>query len=70
MSGMSEFDHLELDGRLLRLLVTIVEERSITRAAWRLGVTQSAVSHLLDKLRTLLGDPLVVKRQEVISGLL
>jgi DNA-binding transcriptional LysR family regulator len=52
---------LDLNGRLLQLLVVVVEEGSITRAAERLGVTQSAVSHLLDKLRTLLNDPLFVK---------
>lgn len=58
---MSHFDHSHLDGRLLQLLITVVEEGSITRAAERLGVTQSAVSHLLDKLRTIVGDPLFVK---------
>jgi DNA-binding transcriptional LysR family regulator len=54
-------DHLDLNGRLLQLLVAVVEEASITRAAERLGVTQSAVSHLLDKLRGIVGDPLFVK---------
>lgn len=58
---MSAFDHSDLDGRLLQLLLAVVEERSVTRAAERLGVTQSAVSHLLDKLRAIVGDPLVVK---------
>lgn len=58
---MSNFDHLSLDGRLLQLLVAVVEEGSITRAAELLGVTQSAVSHLLDKLRGIVGDPLFVK---------
>lgn len=58
---MSTFDHSDLDGRQLRLLVAVVEERSVTRAADRLGVSQSAVSHLLDKLRGIVGDPLVVK---------
>ena len=58
---MSNFDHLSLDGRLLQLLVIVIEEGSITRAAERLGVTQSAVSHLLDKLRGIVGDPLFVK---------
>jgi DNA-binding transcriptional LysR family regulator len=52
---------LDLNGRLLQLLVVVVEEGSITKAAERLGVTQSAVSHLLDKLRSLLDDPLFVK---------
>jgi len=60
MSDLSN-THLDLNGRLLQLLVTVVEEGSITRAAERLGVTQSAVSHLLDKLRELLDDPLFVK---------
>lgn len=58
---MSKFDYFDLDGRLLRLLVAVHEEGSITRAAQRLGVTQSAVSHLLDKLRAIVGDPLFVK---------
>ncbi|MBX3619463.1 MAG: LysR family transcriptional regulator [Rhizobacter sp.] len=58
---MSHFDHLDLDGRLLHLLVAVSEERSVTRAASRLGVTQSAVSHLLDKLRLMVGDPLFVR---------
>jgi len=54
-------DHRDLDGRLLELLVAVQEEGSITRAAARLGVTQSAVSHLLDKLRAITGDALFVK---------
>jgi len=58
---MSQFDHLDLDGHLLQLLLAVVEEGSVTRAAQRLDVTQSAVSHLLDKLRAIVGDPLFVK---------
>lgn len=58
---MSRFDHSDLDGRLLQLLLAVFEEQSVTRAAHRLGVTQSAVSHLLDKLRTIVGDPLFVR---------
>jgi DNA-binding transcriptional LysR family regulator len=58
---MRNFDHFDLDGRLLRTLVVVHEEGSVTRAAQRLGVTQSAVSHMLDKLREIVGDPLFVK---------
>ena len=58
---MSKFDYSDLDGRLLQLLLAVVEAGSVTGAAQRLGVTQSAVSHLLDKLRDITGDPLFVK---------
>ncbi|CAN5139696.1 LysR family transcriptional regulator [soil metagenome] len=58
---MSKFDWSDLDARLLQLLVAVVETGSITAAAQRLGVTQSAVSHQLDKLRGIVGDPLFVK---------
>jgi DNA-binding transcriptional LysR family regulator len=61
MECMSKFDYSDLDGRLLRLLLAVVEEGSVTGAAARLGVTQSAVSHMLDKLRTITADPLFVK---------
>lgn len=58
---MSDFDHLDLDGRLLQLLLAVAEEGSVTRAAQRLGLTQSAVSHALDKLRAIVGDPLFLR---------
>ncbi|MDT7834650.1 LysR family transcriptional regulator [Aquabacterium sp. OR-4] len=58
---MSHFDHLDLDGHLLGLLLAVAEEGSVTRAAQRLGLTQSAVSHALDKLRAIVGDALFVR---------
>jgi DNA-binding transcriptional LysR family regulator len=64
---MKNFDHLQLDGRLLQLLLTVMEERSVTRAAERLDMTQSAVSHALDKLRLIVDDPLFVKSGRGIS---
>jgi DNA-binding transcriptional LysR family regulator len=60
MHCMSNFDWSDLDAHLLQLLVAVVEAGSVTGAAQRLGVTQSAVSHLLDKLRSITGDPLFV----------
>ena len=65
---MSNFDHLSLDGNSLLTFVTVLEEMSVTRAAERLGVTQSAVSHTLDKLREALGDPLFVRSGRNIAA--
>lgn len=50
-----------LDLNLVVAFDALVRERSVTRAAARLGVTQSAVSHALRRLRELLGDPLMVR---------
>jgi len=50
-----------LDLNLFLVLHAVLEERSATRAAARLNVTQSAVSNALARLRHLLGDPLVVR---------
>ncbi len=58
---MNEIDHLQLDGQLLTLFLAVLEEGSVTAAARRLGVTQSAVSHGLDRLRLIAGDRLFVK---------
>ncbi len=58
---MSKFDWSDLDARALKLLVALVEAGSVTGAAQTLGVTQSAVSHLLNKLRGIFDDPLFVK---------
>ena len=58
---MKKFNHLDLDGHLLHLLSTVIEQGSVTAAANALGVTQSAVSHQLDRLRAIVGDTLFVK---------
>ena len=47
-----------LDLNLLRVFDVLLEERSVTRAGARLGLTQSAVSHALNRLRYHLGDEL------------
>lgn len=51
----------EIDLNLLRTLGALIEERSVTRVAERLGVTQPAVSASLARLRVLLDDPLLVR---------
>lgn len=58
---MKNIDHLNLDGHLLQLLTLVLEHGSVTRAAHVLGVTQSNVSHQLDRLRAITGDALFVK---------
>jgi len=50
-----------LDLNLLRVFDAMMEERSTTRAGDRLGVTQSAVSHSVARLRDLLGDELFIR---------
>ncbi|WP_171211274.1 MULTISPECIES: LysR family transcriptional regulator [unclassified Ruegeria] len=58
---MSKIDFTDLDGKVLRVFLTILEENSVSKAADRMGVTQSAISHTLAKLRQVLGDPLFVR---------
>jgi len=50
-----------LDLNLLRVFDALFEERNVTRAAQRLGLTQSAVSHALNRLRFTIGDELFVR---------
>lgn len=61
MNPMNKIDHLALDGHALELFLAVLEEGSVTAAATRLGLTQSAVSHGLNKLRRIVGDPLFAK---------
>lgn len=60
-------DELDLDYRLLRLFLTIYDEGSVTGAANRLGVGQPTVSHGLERLRHIIGDPLFVRSGRGIS---
>ena len=63
---MKEIDYTSVDGRLLRTFLVVLEESSVTKAAERLGVTQSTVSHSLGRLRRLIGDPLFVRSGHVL----
>lgn len=51
-----------MDTNLLLALHALLSERSVTRAARRLGVGQPAMSHSLARLRTYFKDPLLVRR--------
>src|SRR5215469_8983896 len=58
---MNEIDLRRFDLNLLVVFDVLMNERSVTRAAERLGRTQSAVSHALSRLREQFGDPLLLK---------
>lgn len=67
----------QFDLNLLTTLDVLLEERSVSRAAVRMGLTQSAMSRALGRLRDALGDPLLVPagrglertpRAEAIAG--
>jgi DNA-binding transcriptional LysR family regulator len=50
-----------LDATNLVALHVLLEERHVTRAARRLGITQSSMSHRLARLREMLQDPLFTR---------
>lgn len=54
----------KLDLNLFIVLEALVRERSVTRAADRLGLSQPAVSAALKRLRQKLGDPLLVRTRD------
>ncbi|MET0389498.1 MAG: LysR family transcriptional regulator [Polyangiales bacterium] len=58
---MTDIDLAAVDLNLLVVLDAVLAERSATRAAARLHVTQSAVSSALRRLRALFDDPLLLR---------
>jgi len=58
---MNEIQLHRLDLNLLVTFEALMDARSVTIAADKLGKTPSAVSHALGRLRDQLGDPLMVK---------
>ena len=59
MRDQALFDKIDL--HLIRILHTVLTERSVSRAALRMGMYQPAVSAALKRLRDLAGDPLLVR---------
>jgi DNA-binding transcriptional LysR family regulator len=59
-------DIRKLDLNLLRALDALLDERSVTRAADRLALTQPAVTGMLNRLRESFDDPLFVRAQRGI----
>lgn len=52
---------IPVDLNLLSVFDTLYDLQSVTRAAQRLNITQSAVSHALRRLREAIGDPLFLR---------
>src|ERR687887_2910363 len=50
-----------LDLNLLVTLDALLREANVSRAAMRIGLSQPAASHALQRLRDLIGDPLLVR---------
>ena len=59
MKDQALFD--KIDFHLIKVLNTVLTERSVSRAAMRLGMHQPAVSASLKRLRLLAGDPILVR---------
>ncbi|MGH1505588.1 MAG: LysR family transcriptional regulator [Acidimicrobiales bacterium] len=62
MADMSIEAMRRLDGRLVSVFLALLDTHNATTAAERLGLSQSAISHALRRLRALHGDPLFVRR--------
>ncbi|MBR0906839.1 LysR family transcriptional regulator [Bradyrhizobium liaoningense] len=58
---LNQIDLSRIDLNLLVLFRVVLEERHVARAAARLSLTPSAVSHALGRLRLLLNDPLFLR---------
>ena len=58
---MNEIDVEALDGRPLQLFCDIYDLGSVSKAAEKRGVNQSTASYSLDRLRSILGDPLFLR---------
>jgi DNA-binding transcriptional LysR family regulator len=56
-------DGKKLDLNLLAALEALLDERNVTRAANRLGISQPALSARLNRMRDVLGDPLFIPAQ-------
>lgn len=65
---MKKTNYLSLNGRCLQTFLTVLEEGSVSNAAERLSISQSAVSHSLDKLRETFDDPLFVRSGRSIEA--
>ncbi|MGW9231986.1 LysR family transcriptional regulator [Pseudorhizobium sp. NPDC055634] len=54
---------MKYDLNLLPIFLALMDERNVTRAAERLGMTQPALSNALNRLRETLRDPLFIRER-------
>ncbi|MCO4319358.1 LysR family transcriptional regulator [Phyllobacterium sp. 21LDTY02-6] len=54
---------MKYDLNLLPIFLALMDERNVTRAARRLGMTQPALSNALNRLRDTLRDPLFIRER-------
>lgn len=68
MFGIHEVNMERFDLNLFVYLDALMRERSVTKAAQSLGITQPAMSNGLKRLRELFGDPLLVRTSDGMSA--
>lgn len=64
---MANFNFRSLDLNLLRVFDEVMVERSLTRAAHNLSLTQPAISNAMRRLRDAIGDELVVRKGQGVE---
>lgn len=57
----------QLDLNLLQIMEAMLREQNVSKAAEGLGLTQSAMSHALNRLRMYFDDPLFVKTGQIMA---
>ena len=67
MQDTNDIQLRRLDAGLLLTLEAILRERNLARAGATLGLTPSAVSHALNRLRDIFGDPLFQRRAQGVT---
>src|ERR1044071_8296917 len=63
MIFIRQMDIRGVDLNLLKAFDALISERTVTRAAGRIGLSQPAMSHALSRLRSLFADDLFVRTQ-------
>ncbi len=67
MSDIDDIQLRRLDSGLLLVFESVMRSGKLTVTAAQLGLTQSAISHALGRLRDIFGDPLFLRRQQGVE---